>query len=374
MDLQAANEQQKRQIMIAKAQNHRRMVLDDEWQAMLETLRIDDIHMQETKAGKCWHIVSSVFGFVLILACEMDIIGFCLACLHYWYAGSDGIKLTGSDESDYVYPSTTNYLMHLLLCLGPLGYAYSITKEIVEVCAAEQAKKGVASQLKQPLIRADSLASDPGDIEALPFVPVRKLPKRPEKLGNEPFRLKWVHCIPVIRNKLFLSGIGRNDVEGLFRSNVLSTFTLGVAQLGCLALGTAAGILDVHNILVRVGLIAQGLNLLVTFFHFGTSVPQYMKVGADVDNMTSYLQQTLREEQIEYCAAVAQYRDQADNADLSKQCLAQLTYFANRAEREIRELSGTTIDCSMFTMDDKFSLRQKLRVKSVASYAATATM
>lgn len=266
-----------------------------------------------------------------------------------------------------------------------MGYVYSVWNEVMGKVKGEDKKDHKQPKdLEQGLLRfrspdsQHSLKSDDQEKTTGKSADAAKLfetfPKIPEKLGHEPFRLKFEHCTPVIRNKLLMSGIKRNDVEGLFRSNVLSTFTLGAAQVGCLALGYAAGILNVHNTLVMTGIIAQILNIVVTCVHFGTNIPNHMKVAIEVEILSTHLQRSLREEQVQYQAAVHEYSVAPGNLEASTKATGYLKCFADRSEREIQELAGTTIDCSMFTMDVKFQLRQKLRAKAVASYAATASM
>jgi len=316
--------------------------------------------------------------FVLIVGCELDIMGFCLGAVDYWPKG--------------------NAFMKLMLIVGPLGYITGIMMNqfptywhwlLIKPETAHEPK-----ETKHPLLQDDlppndpslndsngqsdgnSLFSDDGpggmqDIEkGCSDAAFKKGAKYaatlPTHLPNPPVSLEFYHFTPIARYYLLLKEATSGDVEGLFRVNALSTFTFGFAQMTCLALGLSSGVLQLNNILIEIGLLAQCVNGVVTlvYFVFQVTVVKTMKDSVQVASMKYRVQTNLKDDFAKFTAALDLH-----NKEPSEDTEHAILYFRKVAVDEAKRLANLPeVDIDLFTMAELLQLRRRLWQRNLQEY------
>lgn len=222
------------------------------------------------------------FAFLLVvLGCEIDLYGFILAAPIYW---------TG-DHAATANASSTHMVMRALLIAAPVAYLIAAGMIICNEVEADE------SDPLQEVVHLDRAAMA---VQAGLQRAGRALPQDTNntsaggRILERKIKLKFYHILPVFRMYLVLKELTASDIEGLFRVNALSTFTLGFAQMSCMALGFGTGMLTL-DIFVKVGIGAQCLNLSVTLMYFGTNVAERMMNQAQIEALNYHAEQTWRE-------------------------------------------------------------------------------
>jgi len=155
-----------------------------------------------------------------------------------------------------------------------------------------------------------------------------------------------------------------DDVEALFRINGLSTFTLGFCQVACLLLGSSDGILGLGDILVQVGMITQGINVIITTIYFATPVSGSMKAVTKTEAMLYNNRESLQREYTRFIDAVKQHAQRRD-----EQSEVVLKQFHDNANTEIEQLAHVeNLDLDIFSMQQKFWIRRNLRIKEINEF------
>jgi hypothetical protein len=114
---------------------------------------------------------------------------------------------------------------------------------------------------------------------------------RTQNRVRNPFggEVQWFHVVPCFRFYLLLKvKINNTDVDAIFKVNSLSSFTLGIYQL----LGIVFTVLFGHELtmLVKMNIIAQALNWLVTIIYFTTPLAAWMGRAAEVRGISRMYQ------------------------------------------------------------------------------------
>merc|ERR1712151_1381522 len=160
-------------------------------------------------------------------------------------------------------------------------------------------------------------------------------------------------------------GFEANDVEALFRVNALSTFTLGFAQVVCMIIGLSAGILRIHSIFIKFGIVAQAVNIFNTIVYFGTSIPEMMKKSVQIDSWLYNTRKHLQEEYIKYNHAMRKYEQ---NKNPRNKMVIDL--LRDRAIRDIKVKTNThDMDLELLEMEDLFHIRQQIAKKQALVFA-----
>lgn len=216
--------------------------------------------------------VAKILYLLVITGCELDLDGFGLACATYWHAGETA-------DPD------TNFVMRALLCIGPIGYLLSIVLYLLSVTCGlgEKIRMCVSKQPRNldPLIdRIDPQAEQ--NIRIRGDAPIHTHNQFPLATTKQAVHIKMFHFLPVVRYFLLVKDTEPSDIEALFRVNALSTFTLGFAQVFCMLLGFGNGSLH-WEVKTVVGVIAQVVNLSMTYLYFFTRYPERMKRAMSVE-------------------------------------------------------------------------------------------
>lgn len=108
---------------------------------------------------------------------------------------------------------------------------------------------------------------------------------------QNPFNISMqiYHVIPGVRYYLLVKSIiNAADVEAVMKINALSSFSLGMFQtMGiCFTLYTGREI----NIFVKINIVTQCVNWLITFLYFGTPIAVWMGNGAQVKTLNQFYQ------------------------------------------------------------------------------------
>lgn len=311
----------------------------DQYKLTLKTLGIGAEDMRKEGGKSCRASFTKLFFLTITLACEVDMYGFVLAVLQY--------STIGEDVEGYEYPSRANYLMRALLITGPVAYLVAIFAYL-----SRQSGKGtVVGDGNLPL--SERTDRDPLGFNDLLFT-----------LPEEPFTLKHFHYIPIYRCYILIKDLMPDDVEALFRVNGLSTFTLGFSQMVCLLLAGSEGLLKVDDVTMKVVLVNQFFNFVVTMIYFSSTIANQMKGSTKVDAMKYNLRERMQREYVRFNDAVNQH-------SLRRSAFTQKVVddFHAMAAEEIKQLAKMPeVDLSIFSMEEKFDIRRCLRIKEINGF------
>jgi hypothetical protein len=179
---------------------------------------------------------------------------------------------------------------------------------------------------------------------------------------REPIDLEYYHFLPVFRYYLVIKDATPSDVEGLFRVNSLSSFTLGVSQIcGILFTKVAGGPM---NIFVKINIASQVVNWLITFVYFATSISNRMKASFKVDTLFYNSAMSLRKEYESYLNVT----EESSRNGGGEKWAEEIERFHISVNTEISEFVRQELDLTMFTMGEKFKMRQAIRKRMYATY------
>merc|ERR1712039_362737 len=182
-------------------------------------------------------------------------------------------------------------------------------------------------------------------------------------MAPRPVELKLYHFTPILRSYVVLKNMNHSDVEGLFRVNALSTFSLGVAQMTCMLLGLSSGCLQL-DVCLKFGALAQAMNIVVTIIYFATPVPETLMNLACIKAVEFATLEGVKEFFVRYEGAVQQHANLS-----SEDSRTVLVKFHDIADQEIRERTALpNIPLEHFSMARKMKLIAGLRMKSGEVY------
>lgn len=123
--------------------------------------------------------------------------------------------------------------------------------------------------------------------------------------------------------------------------------------MSCMAIGRGTRMLD-FDIYMKIGAVAQCVNVLVTLLYFGTRLPQRMMCQADIDAVSSARQDVARLQLQEYTRLV-------ENREQSSTASAAIDDIEKQVDREIKLYGGRQdLQLKLFGMKEKFELRRHL--------------
>lgn len=123
-------------------------------------------------------------------------------------------------------------------------------------------------------------------------------------LRRKNVRLSLYHFLPLARYILLIKSTTGEDVEGVFRVNSLSSFTLGSCQIVALifTITTNGNSISGLSIFVYMNMFSQLVNWSITILYFATGVADGMKKsiasGAYSANLSSQMRKTLVQLQV----------------------------------------------------------------------------
>jgi len=258
--------------------------------AVLHTLDIDPASVRRDRCSSRWGGLVNMTFLVVLVGCEIDLYGFCLVFKDYWNMGID--------------------VMKVLLVIMPCGYLIAVG---MYMCY----KDHVNQQHESETITGANGERGRG------YASRRR----------KPMDLQFYHFMPILRYYLILKDKECADIEGVFRVNSLSSFTLGLAQLagiGCMIFVKKEEI----TIYVKINMASQVLNWFITFMYYLTPVSDKMAGHIQVETLNANTDEDLRNKFHEYLDRKEKYAK-----DLSKK--RDLDAFERNVHTEIWTYANT---------------------------------
>jgi hypothetical protein len=289
-----------------------------------------------TSFGLAAALPKVMFLFVIV-GCELDYYGFIMAFASYWKLGLAPLRL--------------------ILITGPLGYCLAIAMFLAYSSYAEGPNPSTERSTRvQPVgtnpVRPDALAFD-AEAQPLPVLVYD---------SKEAIHLKYYHFMPLCRYYLVIKDGNPSDVEGLFRVNSLSSFTLGIAQISGMTFLAVSG--APFDIFAKINIASQVINWGITFLYFGTSIAKRMKGSFKVDTLLYNSTAALRTEYESYLNCT----QEAAQAGGGAEAKAKINRFHESLNFEISEFVRQEINLNAFSMEEKYKMRQAIRKKMYSTY------
>lgn len=186
-----------------------------------------------------------------------------------------------------------------------------------------------------------------------------------------PVKLSWCHFIPLYRFTMVIRSPDQNDVEGVFRVNSLSSFTLGTAQM----LGMAFTFMNFHgdwsdlHMFVYLNMFSQLVNWSITLLFYATSVARTMGNQISVEALTSNLSASVQDQTLIF-AHLAQLkakqvaRDQVDDTQIF-----EVDKLVKKFEWEVMNMKNLKIQLDNFLPEEIDSVRRTLYQQWAEEYA-----
>lgn len=204
-----------------------------------------------------------MFCFV-IMGCELDFLGFFGAFMGYW--------------------DLEIFIVRALLVAMPCSFMLCI---VLYFCYVQP----------RELAHEEKENRDVGDCKTM-------TQKAKNLLRRKNVRLSWFHFVPLTRYVLLIKSIAPEDVEGIFRVNSLSSFTLGSCQVVGLLFTfmengySFAGL----SMFVYMNMLSQMVNWAITVLYFATKIAPNMKTSiasaAYAANLSAQMRKTLVQLQV----------------------------------------------------------------------------
>jgi hypothetical protein len=180
---------------------------------------------------------------------------------------------------------------------------------------------------------------------------------------KEKVHLKYYHFTPLVRYYLVIKDQNPSDVEGLFRVNSLSSFTLGIAQIcGILFTQVSGAEMDIF---MKINIASQIINWSITALYFGSPICALMKGSFKVDTLMQNSVTTLRKEYESYLHAVDEAQRTGGGEEQKR---AELAFHA-ALNYEISAFMQQPMDLTVLPMEEKYLLRLAVRRRMYATYA-----
>jgi len=288
-----------------------------------------------TSFGFAQSLPKIMFLFIIV-GCELDYYGFIMAFTTYWKIGLAPLRL--------------------ILITGPVGYGLAIAMLLAYSYSSEDknasAKKSTrVAPIGTNPVRPDALGRDvEADLPVLVYD------------SKEPIDLKYYHFMPLFRYYLVIKDGNPSDVEGLFRVNSLSSFTLGIAQISGMVFLSVTG--APFDIFAKINVASQAINWFITFLYFSTSIAKRMKASFKVDTLLYNSSAALRSEYESYLNCTQEAAQAGGGAERKE----TLNRFHDSLNFEISEFVRQEIDLDVFSMEEKYLMRQAIRKKMYSTY------
>ena len=383
-------------LVRSRANKQRNEDRDEALKAVMRALKIVPGTNAEKCSKCCLTTKLSVARFMVLLViagCELDLYGFVLALTDYWSNG--------------------DIVMRCMLIIGPTGYVFALCaymgflycqKRWQKRAEAEtllgEDRDGVHGSASDAFNEENGVSphndDDDDDVESQHAsifsndanarnasiqatttkakelrgtIADKRLKDRkdllPKTKPREPVVLSAYHFVPILRFYLLVKDFEANDVEALFRVNGLSTFTLGFAQIVCMIIGLSAGYLSTDDIYIKIGIVAQTVNILNTIVYFGTNIPDTMKNSVRIDAVLYNNRQYLQDEFTQYEEALRKYNETGLKID--EQVLE--TCFTTAKSEILKSSKTPNLNLDIFEMGDLMEIRRGLAEKSAMAFA-----
>merc|ERR1719410_978884 len=231
---------------------------------------------------------------VVIMGCELDLYGFAMAVRGYWFL--------------------PQHFMKLMCVLGPVGYLLAV---IMYMCYADAIRQ---KQEEDERLREKEAAA--GGL----YVKVQNF--------KQPITVRYYHFLPVFRYYLVVKDKETDDIEGVFRVNSLSSFSLGIAQI-CGIIFYAIENDWKLDFFTRVNIGSQFVNWSLTLLYFMTPISAKMAAAMKVEALIYNSGVRLRKLWQTYLTLVVQNAESIGVSETEERLAEeQLTRFKNNLDRE----------------------------------------
>eukprot|EP00931_Biecheleriopsis_adriatica_P087276 TRINITY_DN61774_c0_g1_i1.p1 TRINITY_DN61774_c0_g1~~TRINITY_DN61774_c0_g1_i1.p1 ORF type:complete len:537 (+),score=113.87 TRINITY_DN61774_c0_g1_i1:189-1613(+) len=294
------------------------------WKVLQKAMGVDEKGLKRDSWESWLMGIVNLSYLMVIVGCELDLYGFMMAWQAYWDMGRMELQI--------------------LLVICPVGYLLATAMYMAY-------NRKVLQRMEEESKRLKQLASQQG-------------PRAVSRLtAREPIKVEYYHFLPIFRYYLVIKDKEAADIEGLFRVNSLSSFSLGIAQIAGILFQSFVQQTEL-SIFVKINVGSQMLNWFITLAYFTTPVAARMKSAIKVDSLIYNSNQEMRRLYENYMQTAADYA--SDNTDENQQRLLQIEA---TVDREICEFCKTTLDLSQFDMKTKVDALRMIRRKLYNSYA-----
>jgi len=318
------------------------------WELKKRAMRIDDKRMKIHEKSSLMLGVVKMGFLAVIVGCELDLYAFIMSWPGYWNMPDKHHQIEGLPLPLGFGIVVEFTVIKLLLVVGPIGY-FLACAIYLRRDEQEEEKSGVAlhsgptkNRAQNPLISEESASLLPLHTKGYATNPRKKV------------NLKYFHILPVLRCYLLIKDIDPDDIEGLFRVNALSTFTLGVAQIVCMLFHQCVAKAP-WTIFIKVGIFTQCWNIGVTLLYFLTPACSRMMASISVDILKHNVEEDVMKLHKEYLDRVATHSEKPRHG--AQGPVEELT---QRIDREITMLGGLSQDPSKIAQLLEYDMEYKL--------------
>lgn len=221
---------------------------------------------------------ASFMVLVVVLGCELDLFGFCLAFPFYWALG--------------------NFVRAFLIVMI-VGYFGAV---VTYKCLSRPPSRDAGQPDPEDLFPLDDVQElnpwQQQGADRTPFTNVTELLQLlRQRVAIKHIEMRLYHFIPIYRYYLLIKERDADDIEALYRVNSLSSFTLGIAQIIGILLYASRNQL---NLFIYINVASQIVNWCITISYFMTDIVEWMQKAQDNDNDRRRYKATIRKWYVAY--------------------------------------------------------------------------
>jgi hypothetical protein len=186
-----------------------------------------------------------------------------------------------------------------------------------------------------------------------------------------PVHSSWGHISPLYRFTMVIRSPDENDVEGVFRVNSLSSFTLGTAQM----LGMAFTFMNFHgdfsdlHMFVYLNMFSQLVNWSITLLFYATSVARTMGNQITVEALTSNLSASVQDQTLVFAHLAESKAKQVARDQVDDTQIFEVDEHVKKVEWEVMSMKNLKIQLDHFKPDEVDSIRRTLYLYWAEEYA-----
>lgn len=321
--------------------------------------------------------MASLVFCLVIIGIELDLLGFMCAFPHYWNLTTCNGTNVSAEDVEQEGCSNILVLRMLLICM-PCAYMFCVLTYMFILdpigWTPELPLQDDGIRLEVPNISSQYL---PESMQQLgqAVVPSQATANESKAKALEmrvkaPVQLTWVHFLPLLRFMLVMKSIDENDIEGVFRVNSLSSFTLGSAQvMGMLfTFMNFDGNFAEMNMFVYVNIFSQFVNWAITVVYFATPVAKTLANSITVDAYTRNVEMKIEDELLQLVYDMEQNAHktaehefaQADDIALVDHAFPEGEWRRKAVEWEIKMMKNISVPLDAFNPTEILSIRRVL--------------
>jgi len=362
--------------VMSETQRQRELTANEVMHGLRKSCRVSASHLKGS-GSSC--LASLLFLFVLV-GVELDFIGFVMAFPLYW-----------------AYDGENKDLVKLLLILMPLSYIYAAVRswysppddaELKHEAERtknrnfkEAGKQGGRTQPKEGARPSARSAF----AEVLGRVSTHEANASAGTWGRESTstariarhspKVAWFHLIPGARLYLVVKNLKPEEVEVVFRMNSLSSFSLGVCQLACMAILVVLNG-EPFGVIIMINATSQVINWVITFLYFLTSAADSIKAAITISAVQARIRDQHQAELVEYIMQVIQHASHMAFHSVPKATkisppvpkdgpVNEVDTAKARLISEIETLTSVDVDHNKFTAGELFMFRSFLHRRMI---------